>query len=167
MQQYPTWQQYDAMQQCQPICSDKPLIPTRLIFCCHFCSRTTGLKYTATKGLKAPRNITRPGYRSARLQAEKVRNLGATGAVVTDKELSLAACGSDNVEDPKCLDIVLQALTPAAYSSNNSADTPGGRAFISPAQDQGGCSACVGFSVTAAAEAAINLHLQQEWRNLS
>jgi hypothetical protein len=33
-------------------------------------------------------------------------------------------------------------------------------------QDQGGCSACVGFAVTAAAEAAINTHKQQNWDKL-
>jgi C1A family cysteine protease len=35
------------------------------------------------------------------------------------------------------------------------------------AQDQGGCGACVGFAVTAAAEAAINVHLGQSWNMLS
>jgi hypothetical protein len=34
-------------------------------------------------------------------------------------------------------------------------------------QNQLGCSACVGFAVTAAAEAAVNVHLQQHWSNLS
>jgi C1A family cysteine protease len=35
------------------------------------------------------------------------------------------------------------------------------------AQDQGDCSSCVGFAVTAAAEAAINVHMQQSWNRLS
>ncbi|WIA33406.1 hypothetical protein OEZ86_006540 [Tetradesmus obliquus] len=54
-----------------------------------------------------------------------------------------------------------------AYSSNSTADTPGRRAFISPAQDQGVCSACVGFVFTATAEAAVNVYLQQSWNKLS
>jgi hypothetical protein len=33
-------------------------------------------------------------------------------------------------------------------------------------QDQGKCAACVGFTVTAAAEAAINVFKQQSWQNL-
>jgi hypothetical protein len=36
-----------------------------------------------------------------------------------------------------------------------------------PLQDQGGCEACVGFAVTAAAEAAINVHLGQSWNKLN
>jgi C1A family cysteine protease len=32
---------------------------------------------------------------------------------------------------------------------------------VIPVQDQGSCSACVGFAVTAAAEAAINSYKQQ------
>uniref|UniRef100_A0A383VBJ7 Peptidase C1A papain C-terminal domain-containing protein n=1 Tax=Tetradesmus obliquus TaxID=3088 RepID=A0A383VBJ7_TETOB len=60
---------------------------------------------------------------------------------------------------------MLLVLTPANYSSNNTRDTPGRRAFISPAQDQLECSACVGFAATAAAEAAINVYLQQNWVN--
>ncbi|WIA13394.1 hypothetical protein OEZ85_006974 [Tetradesmus obliquus] len=53
------------------------------------------------------------------------------------------------------------------YSSNSTADTPGRRAFISPAQDQYTCGACVGFAFTAAAEAAVNVYLQQSWSKLS
>ncbi|WIA34729.1 hypothetical protein OEZ86_013039 [Tetradesmus obliquus] len=66
-----------------------------------------------------------------------------------------------------CADVLLLVLTPPTYSSNNTADTPGGRAFISPAQDQAGCAACVGFAVTAAAEAAVNVYKQQSWDKLS
>jgi C1A family cysteine protease len=33
-------------------------------------------------------------------------------------------------------------------------------------QDQGDCSSCVGFALTAAAEAAINVHKQQSWDKL-
>jgi C1A family cysteine protease len=33
-------------------------------------------------------------------------------------------------------------------------------------QDQGDCAACVGFAVTAAAEAAINVEKQQNWDKL-
>jgi hypothetical protein len=34
-------------------------------------------------------------------------------------------------------------------------------------QNQATCSACVGFVFTAAAEAAVNVHLQQRWNKLS
>jgi hypothetical protein len=34
-------------------------------------------------------------------------------------------------------------------------------------QDQGECEACVGFAVTAAAEAAVNVHLGQSWNRLN
>jgi C1A family cysteine protease len=33
-------------------------------------------------------------------------------------------------------------------------------------QDQGACSACVGFAVTAAVEAAVNVYKQQNWDKL-
>lgn len=36
-----------------------------------------------------------------------------------------------------------------------------------PLQDQKTCSACVGFAFTAAAEAAINVYLQQSWKKLN
>ncbi|WIA18237.1 hypothetical protein OEZ85_009706 [Tetradesmus obliquus] len=45
--------------------------------------------------------------------------------------------------------------------------TPADNTRRSPAQDQGECSSCVGFAVTAAAEAAINVYKQQDWRDLS
>jgi hypothetical protein len=38
--------------------------------------------------------------------------------------------------------------------------------FISLLQNQGECSACVGFAVTAAAEAAVNVYKQQSWDKL-
>ncbi|WIA24130.1 hypothetical protein OEZ85_013725 [Tetradesmus obliquus] len=50
---------------------------------------------------------------------------------------------------------------------NAEKDTHGRRAFISPAQDQGKCAACVGFAFTAAAEAAVNVYLQQSWSKLN
>jgi C1A family cysteine protease len=34
-------------------------------------------------------------------------------------------------------------------------------------QDQGNCSACVVFAVTAAAEAAVNVYTQQNWNSIS
>jgi hypothetical protein len=49
-------------------------------------------------------------------------------------QIAQAACGRDSITDAECADVLLLALTPAAYSSNNTADTPGRRAFISPAQ---------------------------------
>jgi hypothetical protein len=96
-----------------------------------------------------------------------VRNLGLSEIVINDKVLAQNACETDSIEDPECYDALLLALTPSAYSSNNTEDTPGGRAFISPARDQGKCSACMGFAGTAAAEAAVNVYLQQDWKNLS
>jgi hypothetical protein len=49
-------------------------------------------------------------------------------------QIARAACGKADVADPQCINTLLLLLTPDAYSSNNTADTPGGRAFISPAQ---------------------------------
>jgi hypothetical protein len=62
---------------------------------------------------------------------------------------------------------LLLVLTPPAYSSNDTADTPDGRAFISPAQDRQSCAACVALAVTAAAEAAVNVYMQQDWNQLN
>lgn len=62
--------------------------------------------------------------------------------------------------------MLLLALTPTAYSFNNTRDTYGGYALISPAQNQGDCAACVRFAVTAAAEAAVNVYKQQSWDKL-
>jgi hypothetical protein len=50
------------------------------------------------------------------------------------EQIARAACGKADVADPQCIDVLLLLLTPDAYNSNNTADTPGGRAFISPAQ---------------------------------
>jgi hypothetical protein len=66
-------------------------------------------------------------------KARKLPNLGA-GANLT--QVAQAACGKDSATDPGCADVLLLALTPASYSSNNTADTFGQRAFISPAQVQ-------------------------------
>uniref|UniRef100_A0A383VAT9 Uncharacterized protein n=1 Tax=Tetradesmus obliquus TaxID=3088 RepID=A0A383VAT9_TETOB len=81
------------------------------------------------------------------------------------------ACANSNIAitrpDKNCTDALLLALTPAKYSLNSTADTSGSRAFISPAQDQGGCAANVGFVVTAAAEAAVNVYMQQSWSKLN
>lgn len=125
--------------------------------------RTTGLIYNAQKGLRSPPNATRPGYRFSRSKANILRSLGSS----TEAEVAQAVCGQDAISGADCLSWLLLGLTPAAYSSNNTADTPRRRAFISPAQDQSTCSACVGFAFTAAAEAAVNVHLQQSWDKLS
>ncbi|WIA14333.1 hypothetical protein OEZ85_002863 [Tetradesmus obliquus] len=97
--------------------------------------RGTGLSY-APKGLKAAPNATRRSYSVSRGRARVVANLGA-GVNIT--QLAQAACNTANVADPSCEDVLLLALTPAKYSSNSTADTPGCRTFISPAQDQGIC----------------------------
>lgn len=127
---------------------------------------TTGLIYNE-KFLKASRNNTRRDYRTGRTRADLVKSLGARGPnAVSMTDLALAACDSSSI-GPECVDVLLLALTPAEYSSNDTADTPEGNALISPAQDQGGCYACAGFAGTAAAEAAVNAYLQQDWQQLS
>jgi hypothetical protein len=100
-----------------------------LLLCCSD-SRTTGLKYNAEKGLRSPPNATRPSYRFSRSKANILRNLGAS----TEAEVAQAVCGQDAIAGADCLNLLLLGLTPAAYSSNNTADTPRRRAFISPAQ---------------------------------
>ncbi|WIA24084.1 hypothetical protein OEZ85_013692 [Tetradesmus obliquus] len=130
--------------------------------------RCTGLLYEV-RGMRSSPNATRRSYVSSRNKRKIITNLGA-GA--NTEQIAKAACGklniygTDGVPDVECIDVLLLALTPDAYSSNNTADTPGGQAFISPAQDQGTCSVCVGFAVTAAAEAAINVYKQQSWDKL-
>jgi hypothetical protein len=105
-------------------------------YCCclrrHICSRTTGLEYNAKDGLRSPPNVTRPGYRTSRGKANIPRNLGAA----TEAEVAQKVCGQATIAGADCLNWLLLGLTPAAYSSNNTADTPGRRAFISPAQVQ-------------------------------
>jgi hypothetical protein len=49
-------------------------------------------------------------------------------------QIAQEACNTTDILDPDCIDVLLLALTPAAYSSNNTADTPGRLALISPAQ---------------------------------
>lgn len=56
-------------------------------------------------------------------------------------QIAQAACGVKDITDLDCVDVLLLALTPSAYSSNNTADTPGRNAFISPAQVSVGPSA--------------------------
>eukprot|EP00775_Hariotina_reticulata_P013514 gene13514-13639_t len=78
-----------------------------------------------------------------------------------------ATCGPKFDEDAPCpeyLDALLLSLMPQEYSSSNPEDT-GGFNFISPAQSQLNCAACVGFAATAAAEAAIATNLQQQWQD--
>jgi hypothetical protein len=56
------------------------------------------------------------------------------GAGVNKTQIAQVACGQNDITSPECSDVLLLALTPAAYSSNSTADTPGRRAYISPAQ---------------------------------
>jgi hypothetical protein len=96
----------------------------------------TGLIVT-DKGLGSPRNATRRGYQTSRSLASKVSNLGAQGPGVTTEQLMQelrASCAAADVSAESCEDALLLVLTPESYSSNNTADTPGGNAFISPAQ---------------------------------
>jgi hypothetical protein len=60
--------------------------------------------------------------------------IASLGAGVNTTRLAQAACGKDNVADPQCVDTLLLALTPSSYSANNTAETPGRVALISPAQ---------------------------------
>ncbi|WIA37777.1 hypothetical protein OEZ86_014646 [Tetradesmus obliquus] len=122
----------------------------------------TGLYYNG-KGTGSARNITRRNYFQSRSKADQLRILGAS---TNATQIIRAACNTSNILDSACIDVLLLALTPPSYSSNNTLDTPLRRAFISPAQDQGMCASCVGFAVTAAAEAAINVYKQQSWRSL-
>lgn len=121
-----------------------------------YCGHGTGLKFH-DHFIKTARNATRRNYMRWGDIRRKLQNLGATTAT----KVAEVACNSTDVPF-SCLDALLMAVLPAAYSSNSSADT-GGYAYISPAQDQGDCAACTGFALTAAAEAAVNVYKQQSW----
>lgn len=86
---------------------------------------------------------------------------GRGGKRGSGSELVQAACNSTSVCDDY-VDVLTLALTPDAYSSNNTADT-GGAALIAPAGDQGACLTAVGFVGAAAAEAAIAAKLRRDW----
>lgn len=94
-----------------------------------FCSRT-GLYYNG-KGTGSARNITRRNYFQSRSKADQLRILGAS---TNATQIIRAACNTSNILDSACIDVLLLALTPPSYSSNNTLDTPLRRAFISPAQ---------------------------------
>ncbi|WIA16006.1 hypothetical protein OEZ85_012739 [Tetradesmus obliquus] len=116
------------------------------------------------RGLGSAANITRASYSSIRSQKARLdkMRLGAT-----PQQIAQSVCCANDLADESCRDPLLLALTPAAYSSNNTAHTPRGRAFISPAQNQLQCQSCVGFTFTAAAEAAVNVYMQQNQDKLS
>lgn len=92
-----------------------------------YCSRGTGLRYH-DHFIKTPRNATKRSYMRWGDIRRKLQNLGATTAT----KVAEVACNSTRVSF-SCLDALLMAVLPAAYSSNSSADT-GGFAYISPAQ---------------------------------
>jgi hypothetical protein len=79
----------------------------------------------------SPPNATRRRYLTSRSKAGILKTLGAG---LSPTQIARAVCGVPNILDPECIDVLLLGLTPASYSSNNTADTPGGYAFISPAQ---------------------------------
>lgn len=60
--------------------------------------------------------------------------LSNLGAGMSSAQIAQAACNTSNILDADCTDVLLLALTPASYSPNNTADTPGRVALISPAQ---------------------------------
>lgn len=124
------------------------------------CSRPAGLKPPGNF-IKSSRNATKRTYRTYKTVGDKLRNMGASST----KQVANVACGQ-SMDTPECFERLLMGVLPAAYSSNSSRDT-GGYNFISPAQDQRGCSACVGFAATAAIEAAINVYKQQSWPKLN
>jgi hypothetical protein len=62
------------------------------------------------------------------------------GAGANLTQVAQAACGKGDVTDPDCAEVLLLLLTPAAYSANSTTDTPGRRAYISPAQVISSCS---------------------------
>jgi hypothetical protein len=93
------------------------------------CSRGTGLAF-APKGLQAAPGVLRQGYKTMRMGAVAVSKLQAPSRTQIARE----ACKKDDIKDPSCTDVLLLLLTPESYSSNNTADTPNRRAFISPSQ---------------------------------
>jgi hypothetical protein len=97
---------------------------------CNICRRKTGLLYQG-EGLRSAPNTTRRGYSLLRSRAAILRTLGA-GSNAT--RIVQAACDTAGMSDPECIDVLLLDLTPASYSSNDSAVTPGRRFLISPAQ---------------------------------
>lgn len=60
--------------------------------------------------------------------------LANLGAGMNTSQIAHEACNTTDILERDCIDVLLLSLTPAAYSSNNTADTPGGLALISPAQ---------------------------------
>lgn len=83
------------------------------------------------RGMRSSPNATRRIYISSRNRRNTVNNLGAG---VTTEKIAQAACGKDNFVDRECIEVLLLALTPNSCNYNKTADTPGRRAFISPAQ---------------------------------
>lgn len=104
------------------------LLPVSLFV--RLCRRTTGLDYR-DKGLRSSPNTTRRNYFVSRGKAAQIRTLGAG---TNSTQIARAACNTTNVMDPQCTEVLLLALTPPSYSSNNTRDTTLRRAFISPAQ---------------------------------
>jgi hypothetical protein len=68
------------------------------------------------------------------LQGTRLAFVQSLGANSNAARIAQVACNSTNILDPECIDVLLLALTPTTYSSNSSADTPGRRFLISPAQ---------------------------------
>jgi hypothetical protein len=68
------------------------------------------------------------------LQLHCCRGSNSSTGLLGMRQLAQRLCRRDDITGPICADALLLALTPAFYSSNNTADTPGRRAFISPAQ---------------------------------
>lgn len=71
--------------------------------------------------------------------------------------------GICNGLEPECMAWIFNGHEPVAGFSTLAA-------LHMPAellQDQGGCAANVGFVVTAAAEAAVNVYMQQSWSKLN
>ncbi|KIZ01957.1 hypothetical protein MNEG_6002 [Monoraphidium neglectum] len=68
---------------------------------------------------------------------------------------SSSLCGSASFGSEQARDALLLATSPTAFDGRLSRGAAGKSSVISPPGDQGDCSACVSFAVTAAAEAAM------------
>ncbi|KAF8055750.1 CNB1 [Scenedesmus sp. PABB004] len=136
------------------------------------CARATGLLFRG-KALQSARDQL-ADYSGLQARAKRVRDMGGRGSGRGGSggprrrgELLEAVCGAGAAE--ACdgyMDALLFAILPPAYDANDTAATLGGRAFVGPAQDQRACSSCVPFAATAAAEAAVNTYLGQDWTQL-
>jgi hypothetical protein len=101
--------------------------------------------------VQSPKNCTRRGC--GKSISDKIGNLKSP---LLAEELAQQACNSMNFVELECTEGLLLAMMPANYSSNNTADTPGGKAFIRPAQVSKAGVVHVGAAMKATRLAAIS-----------